>query len=463
MTERAAASPPVAAPVAAKPTIEQAILAGPILPTILRLAAPNVFTVSVQTAVAVVETWYVGQTGIASLAALALVFPMLMLLQTTSAGAMGGGVSSSIARALGGGEMAKAQALIAHAMVIALAAGAVFSLVFLGLGPALYRLLGGEGEVLGRALTYSNILFAGAILVWQQNTLVSVVRGTGNMGLPTVALVGGALVQMVLGGALTLGWFGLPALGIAGIGWGMVGGAGFGIAVTVAHLLGARARVRLRFAGVALQWRLFKDILSVGAIASLSSLQTVLTVVVLSGLVARYGTTALAGYGIGARLEFLQIPLVFGIGAALVPMVGMNYGAGNGARAKRVAWIGAAAAGGITGAIGIIVAVFPGLWAGMFTSDAAVLATAYDYLRIAGPCYGFFGLGLALYFASQGSRKVLGPVLAGTLRLVVVVIGGLLIAGAQVHVTWLFAIVGAAMLAYAAFAAAAVALTRWTR
>lgn len=449
-------------PVIAKTSIEQAILAGPILPTILRLAAPNVFTVSVQTAVAIVETWYVGQTGIASLAALALVFPMLMLVQTTSAGAMGGGVSSSIARALGGGDMLKAQALIAHAIVIALLAGAAFSLIFLGLGPSIYRLLGGEAEVLARALQYSDILFAGAVLVWLQNTLVSVVRGTGNMGLPTIALVGGALVQMVLGGFLTLGWLGLPALGIAGIGWGMICGAAFGVGVTTLYLMGGRARVRLRLVGIALRWQHFRDILSVGAIACLSSLQTVLTVVVLSGLVARYGTTALAGYGIGARLEFLQIPLVFGIGAALVPAVGMNYGAGNGARAKRVAWIGALTAAAVTGAIGLVVAIAPMLWAGMFTSDPAVLETASDYLRIAGPCYGFFGLGLALYFASQGARKVLGPVLGGTLRLAVIVIGGLLVASQGVSIGWLFAIVAAAMLVYAAFTAAAVAGTRWT-
>ena len=460
MTDRASAAP---AALKAKPGIEQAILAGPILPTILRLAGPNVFTVAVQTAVAVVETWYVGQTGIASLAALALVFPMLMLMQTTSAGAMGGGVSSSIARALGSGDVPKAQALIAHAGVIALIAGAVFSLIFLLLGPSIYRLLGGEGEVLARALAYSNLLFAGAVLVWLQNTLVSVVRGSGNMGLPTVALVGGALVQMVVGGALTLGWLGLPALGIGGIGWGLVIGAAFGIAVTVIYLMSSRSRVRLRFAGIALRWQHFRDILSVGAIACVSSLQTVLTVVILSGFVARYGTTALAGYGIGTRLEFLQIPLVFGIGAALVPAVGMNYGAGNGARAKRVAWIGALTAGAITGTIGIVVAVAPFLWAGMFTGEPAVLETAYDYLRIAGACYGFFGLGLALYFASQGSRKVLGPVLAGTLRLVIVVVGGFIVAGSDLPVSWLFAIVGVAMLAYAAFAAAAVAITKWTK
>jgi len=181
-----------------------------------------------------------------------------------------------------------------------------------------------------------------------------------------------------------------------------------------------------------------------------------------SGLVARYGTTALAGYGIGARLEFLQIPLVFGIGAALVPAVGMNCGAGNGARAKRVAWIGALTAAAVTGAIGLVVAIAPLLWAGMFTSDPAVPDTASDNLRIAGPRYGFFGLGLALYFASQGARKVTGPVLGGTLRLAVIVVGCLLVASQGASISWLFAVVAAAMLVYAAFTVAAVAGTRWS-
>ena len=243
----------------------------------------------------------------------------------------------------------------------------------------------------------------------------------------------------------------------------MVCGATFGAIVPAAWLAWGRARVRLRIAGVALRRALFRDILSVGAVACLSSLQTVLTVVVLSGLVARYGTTALAGYGIGARLEFLQIPLVFGIGAALVRAVGVNYGAGNGARAKRVAWVGALAAAGVTGAIGLVVAIAPSLWAGMFTADVAVLETASRYLRIAGPCYGFFGLGLALYFASQGARKVLGPVLAGTLRLAIVALFGLLVATRGLELDWLFAVVAGAMLAYAAFAAAAVASSNWGR
>src|SRR5207247_1081704 len=121
------------------------------------------------------------------------------------------------------------------------------------------------------------------------------------------------------------------------------------------------------------------------------------------------GTFALAGYGMGVRLEYLLIPLVFGFGSALVTMVGTNFGAGQRARAGRVAWTGAAMAAGATEAIGLAAAFFPHSWLGLFTNEPAVLAAGAAYLRVVGPAYGFFGLGLALYFASQGAGRLLWP------------------------------------------------------
>jgi Na+-driven multidrug efflux pump len=157
---------------------------------------------------------------------------------------------------------------------------------------------------------------------------------------------------------------------------------------------------------------------------SLNTVQTNLTVVVLTGLVGGFGTTALAGYGMGARLEYLQIPLVFGLGSALVAMVGTNVGAGDLARARRVAFVGAGLAFALTEAVGILAALFPHAWLGLFTADAEVLAAGTVYLRIAGPSYGFFGLGLALYFASQGAGRLLWPLLAGFMRLMLAAVGG---------------------------------------
>ena len=206
---------------------------------------------------------------------------------------------------------------------------------------------------------------------------------------------------------------------------------------------------------------MFADILKVGAVACLSPVQAVLAVVIFTGLVARLGVLPLAGYGIGQRLEFLLIPISFGIGVASVPMIGMAMGAGNIARARRVAWT----AGGVSACnlalIGVVVAVAPDLWAARFTDDAAVLEHARHYLRIVGPVFPFFGLGLTLYFASQGSGKVLGPVLAGTVRLILVAGVGAWLATTGAGSREYFSLVAVAMIAYGVASAASVKLTRW--
>src|SRR5512134_168872 len=110
------------------------LLAAPIAPTLARLSAPGVLLVAFQSMVSIGDTYFVGRLGTAPLAGLALVFPLIMLLQMTSAGAMGGGVSSAIARALGSGDAAAARRLVAHALVIALAMGAAFTILILSLG-----------------------------------------------------------------------------------------------------------------------------------------------------------------------------------------------------------------------------------------------------------------------------------------------------------------------------------------
>jgi putative MATE family efflux protein len=407
------------------------LLAAPIVSSLLRLSAPGLLLVAFQTMVSVGDTYFVGRLGTAPLAGLALVFPLIMLLQMTSAGAMGGGVSSAIARALGGGNAAMARRLVVHALVIAAAMAAAFTLLILLFGGAIYRLLGGSGETLQHALAYSNIVFAGAITVWLANTLSSVLRGTGNMLVPALTLIASAVVHLPLSGALVLGLGPLPKLGIAGAGVAYVTTFGIaGLAMAFAVLRPSSA-LRPRAEDLALEWRLFREILRVGALSVASAVQTVLTAIIVTGFVGRYGTAALAGYGVGLRLELLQIPLVFAVGQALVVLVGTHIGAGRAARAKRIAWVGAAFAASISLTIGVIVALFPLAWVGLFSEDPAVLESGARYLRTVAPFYPFLGAGIALYFASQGAGRVLWPVLAGTARLLAVIAGGVLAASLQ--------------------------------
>jgi putative MATE family efflux protein len=437
----------------------QRLLEGPILATLARLALPGAVLALFQTGVSIADTYYVGHLGTAALAGLALVFPLVMLLQMTSAGAMGGGVSSALARALGAGREDAARGIVAQSLLIAAGAGLAYTALLLALGPALYRLLGGAGASLAEALAYSNTLFAGAIAVWLANTLASVLRGSGNTLTPALALAAAALVQIPLSGALTLGWGPFARLGIVGAAVAYV--AAFVVASGIMAAFVWRGPLRPRAAHWRLQAHLLRDILRVGAISSLGALQTVLTAVILTGFVGSFGTAALAGYGVGVRLELMQVPLVFAIGQALVVMVGTNIGAGRGAHAKRIAWTGTAAAAAISLAIGGTVALFPGLWIRIFSADPAVLATGSQYLRIVAPFYALFGAGMALYFASQGAGRMLLPVLAGTARLVLVATGGAIVVASAGPLAGVFAMIACGIVLFGGLIIAAVRAGRW--
>lgn len=439
-----------------------ALADGPILPALLRLSAPGLLLVVFQAAISIADTHFVGRLGTEPLAGLALVFPLVMLLQMTSAGAMGGGVASAVARALGAGDAARARVLVAHGLAIALASGLAFTAVVLALGRPIYRLLGGKGEALEAALAYSNVLFSGAVLVWIANTLAAVLRGSGNTLVPALVLVGASLVHIPLSGALTLGWGPFPGLGIAGAACAFVVAFAFAAALAGAWLW-RRTALAPRREDVCFAWREFREILRVGAISSVSAVQTVLTAVILTGLVGRFGTAALAGYGVGVRLELLQVPIVFAIGQALVVLVGTSVGAGRPARAKRVAFAGAAIAAGVCFAIGASAAVWPRLWVSLFSEDPAVLEAGAAYLRIVGPFYPFIGVGIALYFASQGAARVVWPVLAGTARLALVAGGGFALVALGAPLAALFALIALGIVVWGGGTALAVRAADWSR
>lgn len=439
------------------------LLASPILPTLATLSVPNIVALTTQSLVVIAETSYIGILGTEPLAAMALVFPMIVLMQMMSGGAMGGGVASAISRALGARDEVRASRLALHALVISVIVGLVLTAFFLSWGPAIYRLLGGQGGVFTQAIVYSNTLFSGVICIWLFNTLASVVRGTGNMRIPSATVIAVAMLQMVLGGCLSLGLGPFPRLGIAGVAIGQVAAFGAGAIFLFFLLSIGKTRLHMQASSLTLRLEMFLDILKVGAISCLSPLQSVLTVLILSGFVARYGTETLAGYGIGVRLEFLLVPIAFAIGVASVPMVGMAIGAGNIARARRVAWTAGCLSAIVVGLVGCLVILEPDLWARLFTDNAGVKAATHAYLGAAGWGFAPMGFGLAIYFASQGSGRMLGPVLAGTIRLAGIVIGGYWLVSSGASARALFMLVGATMLAYGLAMAAGLMLTQWRR
>jgi putative MATE family efflux protein len=385
-----------------------------------------------------------------------LAFPWVMLVQHTAASGMGGAVSSAIARALGAGDRARAEALASHAFALAVILAAIFSGLMIPGAPLVFRWMGGRGEVLDAALAYSNVAFAGAISILMLNLLANVVRGTGNMGVPATVIVGAVLAHVMLSPALIFGWGPFPALGPAGAGWGLAITFGVGSLVLVAYLRGSRSLVALAFRGVRVQPALFKEILRVGVPGIINVAITNLSVVVLTGIAGHLGRETAIGYAMGARLEYILIPLAFGFGTAIVAMVGTNWGAKQLVRTRRIAWIGGATSAVACGAVGAFFALFPRLWMGLFTEDAEIVRIGVSYLRIVGPVCGLYGLGMALYFATQGLGRVLLTVLANGARLVVGAAGALFaLSFLDAGTSGFFIAVAAGFAAYGVFTSAA--------
>jgi Na+-driven multidrug efflux pump len=189
--------------------------------------------------------------------------------------------------------------------------------------------------------------------------------------------------------------------------------------------------------------------------------QTNLTIAIATGFVGAFGSAAIAGYGTASRLEYLLIPLVFGLGGPLVAMVGTNIGAGRSDRALRVAWIGAAIAATLCELIGVCAALFPRAWLLPFGSDPAMLDAGTRYLHVVGPVYGLFGLGMALYFASQGAGRLLWPLLANMTRLLIAAVGGWLALRWTGSLTGVFIALSVALATFGLINAAAVASGVW--
>ena len=439
----------------------RALLDAPLVPLLLRLAAPNILLMLAQSATGVIETYFVGKLGTDALAGVSIVFPGVMLMQMISAGSMGGGISSAVARALGGGRRDDASALVWHALIINGALGLICSFGVLTFGPALYRALGGREGSLEAALQYSNVIYAGAILLWIMNALASVIRGTGNMLVPGMVICGGALLLIPLSPCLIFGWGPFPRMGIAGGATALVGYYLFGIVLQALYLWGGRG-VLLPGGLARPQWRLFGTILKVGAPASTTSIQTNLTIMLTTAMVGAFGPAALAGFGTGSRLEYLMVPIAFGVGGPLVAIVGTNMGAGQRQRALKAAWVGGAIGFAITEAIGIAAAVWPLAWLSFFDTDPAMLRTGALYLRCVGPFYGFFGLGLVLYFASQGAGRLVWPIAAQFFRLVVAVGGSALALHWGAGLKAVFLVIGCALAVFGLTVAGSIASGTWS-
>jgi Na+-driven multidrug efflux pump len=234
-----------------------------------------------------------------------------------------------------------------------------------------------------------------------------------------------------------------------------------GSLIMIGYLHSSDSILRLNFRGIAARWELFADILKVGVPGLVNTAITNLSIVILTGIAGQFGPEAAIGYAMGARLEYIMQPIAFGFGTAIVTMVGMNWGARQYTRARQIAWTGAITIASVCGMIGVVVAVQPSLWLGLFSSDAEVARIGAQYLRIVGPAYLCFGLGLGLFFVCQGFGRGIAAMNANAARLIASAGAGLAaVYWLRLGVTGFCAAIAAGFALYAALLVCAVTRIR---
>lgn len=399
-----------------------ALLALHPLRAIATLAAPTTAVMLIAAVSNVLHTYFVSRLGDDAIAAVSLVFPIVMILLTVVSGGLGTGVASGIARALGAGRAHDARAIAEHAIVITTGLAIGGSLTSELGARALFRLMGGEGAVLDQATLFSRVLFGGLLVSFSVGTFDSILRGAGNVRIPAMCSTLSLLLQIAFT-PLFMFWLGL---GLAGAPLATLAGQAIGLVPRSRFIFGANSPVRPRLIPGPLHPRHFAEILRVGIPASLSAALNYLTLMVLTGVVARFGAPHLAAYGLGSRLDFLLFSLGFGVAAAGLTLVGMAVGAGRPELVRRYVVQSALVAAGVVAVPAVAVTLRPAIWIGLFTDAPPIHAIGTDYFHIIGPTYVFIVVSMVVASAFQALARAVVPLVVMIARVALVLAAALL-------------------------------------
>ena len=400
-----------------------------------KLAVPNVCATFFAASTVIFDLWYIGKIGISELAGVAYIFPIYMLTSMLSNGAFGGAVSGATARAFGSKNITQAECIFRSAILIAFLGAIIMMLLFFSFSEKFLIYYKVDKQVSLSAITYGNILLKGIFLIWLFNIIISVTRGSGNTTIPAISWLIVLFFHILFATlnfnfddrnilltnsvSLLNGMFLFTSLEWSAI--SLLSGYLAGIIFILGFYFFGNHSYSLKFQDI-FKLRGFFKLIKSGSLASCQSLMTISLALFCTTIIGNFGTNWTAGFGIAIRLELLLIPIIFGIGGALIAIVGANVGANKFQRAIQMTWKGTSFSVVIVGVIGLFFSIYPELWSGLFTSDLQTKVTAKAYLNLVAPFYAFFALGLGLYFVCQAFNTLFWPVVGTFLRLFYVVI-----------------------------------------
>lgn len=389
---------------------------GSILKHIWALSLPTMIAFALQTSFNIIDTIFVGRLGADAIAAVSIVFPVVILMIALGSGT-GIGAASLVARYLGAKKFKEAGRVAEHAILIALFFAILFGLAGWFFSKPLFILMGATPSVLTLTMDYSQWIFGFGGFIFIFITLSNILRGEGDAKTPMKFMVVAVLLNMVLDPLLIFGLWFFPALGVEGAAIATIIARGIGCMLLVAHILAGKSLLTLAFKKFKYSFETVKGIFSVGIPASLSHMMMSVGMIFITKIVSSFGPAAIAAYGLGFRLEGIAFHFSVGISIATLALVGHNFGAGKIKRAKKVAWIAAGLSMVSTAFIGFILLLAPRLWLRIFTNDVLVLDQAVPFVKVLSWFFAFTSLGMIMEASFQGFGRGMPKFLLTILRL----------------------------------------------
>ena len=374
----------------------------PVGKLLINMAWPAVLSMMVQAIYNVIDSFFVAQTGEAGLTALTLVFPFQMLMISVAVGT-GVGINSLISRRLGAEMYEEANTAASNGFKLSFINWIFFAVIGLFFANPYMEMFIQDDYIIHQGSNYLRIVSVGCLFLMVQIVTEKILQSTGNMILPMLSTILGAVINILLDPILIFGLFGAPKLGVTGAGIATVIAQGCGMALSVIVLFRMNHRVKVnwkeRFHGKTL-----KEIYAVGLPSILMQSMVSVMQFGMNMILSSFSATAVAVLGVYGRLQSFFFMPVFGINQGAMPVFGYNYGAENSERLVKAFKVAFLMAFSIMSLGLFVFQMFPGELLGLFSASETMCALGIPALRRISLCFlpAAFGILASGLFGAMG-------------------------------------------------------------
>ncbi len=392
------------------------IVEGPITKTLLWLAWPLIVANLVNVSYSLVDAMWLGRLSPSAFSAVMVVFPVLGFIYSFGMGFSAAGLSI-VSQFVGAKEFREAERSAGQFLSFNGLLATAFSIISYSIAPWIIAAMKVPSDVYPLAVAYMRTLSIGVLLVFGGFAYATISNAIGDTRTPTKLSIAGALANMALDPIFIFGLGPIPPLGVVGAAIATIISRSPLAIIGLYRLFKGVGGFKVRLTDLRIEKWWLKKIVSIGIPVSIQSSMNSLGFVILTAIVARFGTITIAAYGVATRLLNLISSFVNGLCQASATMIGQCLGAFATRRAKSVALRSLTLIIIVTGSTAAFLALYPQLAITIFIPKPSVVSAGSTLLRIFAPSIPFFSFLTLASAIARGSGRTRVPAIIGIARI----------------------------------------------